>query len=318
MQLSEPQTLKEYGEDALTVVCQNYMKGWRRGKSFSRGILLHGPPGIGKTTLVHVLSREYPEWQLIETNASLEFDREFLAMIEESIATLPLAGDHKIYFFDEVDSLTKGMQETLARIVRKARDPIFLACNDFQRIEDALRRVVTPMRMAPPSRYSLERVARANGLGEGDLSRAHSYRDVAALLDAGNTSILGRLEDDTVSRFKRVFSGELKPNVLHPSELDFFLCQWLADNVPGKKAGHVDRLLSMQRQGGNTFQKYILLELEGLKVADPKFPWSAMVPRTAPTRPQKASKRAEVVGVGGGAKGPKKNAPALVDVQSFF
>ena len=54
------------GNEGARLAVVKWLSGWVDG---SRPLLLIGPPGIGKTTLVHTLSQQF-NYDLIELNAS--------------------------------------------------------------------------------------------------------------------------------------------------------------------------------------------------------------------------------------------------------
>ncbi|MDP8942305.1 MAG: AAA family ATPase, partial [Thermoproteota archaeon] len=54
------------GNEGARLAAVKWLSGWVDG---SRPLLLVGPPGIGKTTLVHTLSQQF-NYDLIELNAS--------------------------------------------------------------------------------------------------------------------------------------------------------------------------------------------------------------------------------------------------------
>jgi Holliday junction DNA helicase RuvB len=83
----------------------------KRGKAL-RHILLHGPPGMGKTTLAYVIGHEMGASIKIKTGPSLSSLGE-LAIILNSL------GEKDILFIDEIHCLNRRVEESLYRVMEE-------------------------------------------------------------------------------------------------------------------------------------------------------------------------------------------------------
>ncbi len=99
-----------------------------------KAVLLYGPPGVGKTTLVEVLAREFG-YDLVEMNAS-DFRRskdiERIAILASDKTSL--LGKGKIILLDEVDGIharsDAGGIEAILRLINITKQPIIMTAND--------------------------------------------------------------------------------------------------------------------------------------------------------------------------------------------
>ncbi len=137
---------------------QRWLQGWPKahrvgfmmpgkdGFGQYRSIIIHGPPGIGKTTAAH-LAAKLEGYDVIESNAS---DTRSKKMVEQGLSDVLnnssllgfFAGDGKeidlqkkkiVMVMDEVDGMSAGDRGgvgALAKICRKTDIPIILICND--------------------------------------------------------------------------------------------------------------------------------------------------------------------------------------------
>ena len=115
--------------------CTRWAKKKDREITEARAVLLAGPPGVGKTTIVHALAREI-RYELIELNASDVRTAERLRQVVGSgLRESSLFGyEGKIVLFDEVDGLhvkeDKGGLEAIIDIVETAKVPIVMTANN--------------------------------------------------------------------------------------------------------------------------------------------------------------------------------------------
>jgi replication factor C large subunit len=129
------------GNDEARSSILKWLKTWVNGK---KPLLIVGPPGIGKTSFVHILSKEY-DFDLIEMNASDSRTRDILeSRIVPVLNNTSLTGKRMMLFLDEVDGIYRrhdiGGLELLSRILREPMIPIILASNTRdQRIKELVK-----------------------------------------------------------------------------------------------------------------------------------------------------------------------------------
>ncbi|KAG8531035.1 uncharacterized protein KY384_004392 [Bacidia gigantensis] len=157
----------KYAPSATNMVCgnkgqveklQNWLRSWpmnlktsfrkpgKDGFGIFRAMILHGPPGIGKTTAAH-LAAKLEGYDIVESNAS---DTRSKSLVESGLKgvldTTSLmgyfAGDGKqveqgkkklVLIMDEVDGMSAGDRGgvgAMAATCKKAHIPIILICND--------------------------------------------------------------------------------------------------------------------------------------------------------------------------------------------
>ena len=137
---------------------QNWLKGWHNAHKYEfqkkgpeglggyRAIMIHGPPGIGKTTAAH-LAAKLSGFDVLESNAS---DTRSKKMVETGLGDVLdnnsllgyFAGDGKtvdkdkkkiVLIMDEVDGMSAGDRGgvgALAKVCKKTDVPMILICNE--------------------------------------------------------------------------------------------------------------------------------------------------------------------------------------------
>ena len=134
-----------------------FVEWYRRWKVGSRAALLIGPPGTGKTTLVHLFAAKNGI-NLVELNASDARTRETLERrLGEVMNSTSLYGERSLIFLDEVDGLAGrtdyGALEFIKEAVKTTHNPIVMAANDpdsekVRKLSDVS--LVLPFKPPPP------------------------------------------------------------------------------------------------------------------------------------------------------------------------
>ncbi len=108
-----------------------WLRGWEKGVPKERAVFLHGPPGTGKTSSVHVLAEELG-FDLLEVNAS---DYRTRTRMEELIGraatqNITIFGKRRLILFDEMEGVSghedQGGIAAIADIIKTTRAPVIL------------------------------------------------------------------------------------------------------------------------------------------------------------------------------------------------
>ncbi len=232
-----------------------------------RAALLYGPAGVGKTSLVESIAREY-NLELVEMNAS-DFRRR--SDIESRLAPLirrrPLFKRGILILLDEVDGMAGkedwGGVEAILELIPKTRNPIVMTANDpWKDRLRPLRNAVMMVEFRPLTPRNiiivLKKICAAERLHcEDDALKFIAERADGDLRAAINDlesigTVYGRVTYDlvrellamrakTIDLFKtlnRIFYAKYAwaaRNAVTSSEEDYErLMAWLNDNVPRK------------------------------------------------------------------------------------
>ena len=127
-------------------VARKFKIGGKDGTGAFRAMILHGPPGIGKTTAAH-LAAQLEGYDVVESNASDTRSKKLVetglkGVLDTTSLLGYFAGDGQkvdrgkkklVLIMDEVDGMSAGDRGgvgALAAVCRKTTVPIILICND--------------------------------------------------------------------------------------------------------------------------------------------------------------------------------------------
>lgn len=115
------------GHRAEIAELRAWLAGWSSG-SGSRAVLIYGPPGIGKTTVAHLLAKE-AGYTVTEYNAS---DARSIARLKGIFALGMKRLGKELIVMDEVDGLSeRGGVGELASIVKRTLSPMICIANEL-------------------------------------------------------------------------------------------------------------------------------------------------------------------------------------------
>lgn len=183
-------------------------------------LLLYGPPGCGKTTIVHYASKVL-EMELVEINASVDVNTETLEMITEKSRMSSLTG-RRIIFLDEVDFVDGRVN---GKCLQHCCDPVIAAANDLRKVPTSIEQISLYIEVERPSRddrreFAIDRMAMRPevygemeedeilGLAEHIAEKCLSFRTVEKAVASGVVgSDVEELEDGYVQNIRYFFSS---------------------------------------------------------------------------------------------------------------
>jgi replication factor C subunit 1 len=129
----KPQSLKDVIGNAEGIcTLQTWLRGWSLDMKTPHAALVSGPPGIGKTSTVHLLCAA-AGYKVVEFNASDARSASAIRTIFEDAARSGCVGVRRCVIMDEVDGMSSGDRGgvgTLARLLRDCAFPVICIANE--------------------------------------------------------------------------------------------------------------------------------------------------------------------------------------------
>ncbi len=253
-----PKTLAEIaGNDDAKEDASRWALEFERGKK-EKPLLLHGPPGVGKTALAEALASEMG-WSIIEANASDLRDAETMQkLFGLSSSSKGLLGTRRLLLIDEVDAARdRGEFAAIAQIIRESSQPIVFTANDlWEQSLSPIRMLCKPVEFKKVNAKStaevLKRIAKKEGVQAREEDIEKISKNCAGDVRAAINDLQASCGDGTCEiavsareREKNVFEavrGVLKAEKFNDAlgafegvdeEPGTFLL-WLEENVPNE------------------------------------------------------------------------------------
>ena len=163
-----PSSLSELrGNDSAVDAVREWARTW---DDHGEAAVLHGAPGVGKTSAAHALAADM-DWKTVELNASDQRtadDIERYAGRAASNTTLGGAADgtdgRQLVIVDEADNIhgnyDRGGAGAVTRLVKEARQPVVLIANDYYDMSRGLRNATREIEFRDVSARSILPVLR--------------------------------------------------------------------------------------------------------------------------------------------------------------
>lgn len=208
-----PQSIADMvgNEEARTAFVEWFAK-WKKG---TKPLLLVGPPGIGKTTLANLASKQFG-YDMIGLNASdVRNKQRIQEMLSPVLSNLSIFGKQMI-FVDEVDGIHGrsdfGGVEGLIKILKEPTVPIILAANSETSDKmKGIKKVVKTIHLKPlPPRLLqlyLQKILKNENakLGLGSIIKIiiNSRGDLRSMINSSQALVTG-FEPSTERSFERL------------------------------------------------------------------------------------------------------------------
>ncbi len=197
-----PKTVQEMvGNEDARFAALKWLGGWVSG---SKPLLFVGPPGTGKTTLVHALARQF-NYHLVEMNASDTRNRDSIkeTLLPALQNTANLFGKKIMLFLDEVDGIAgredSGGLDVLVYLMKEPTVPVMLAANEKSTKIKELSKTCKSVEFSPvPPRllmlfldHVLQREGTKLELGDKISIVNNSRGDIRSLLNSAQSRAAG-------------------------------------------------------------------------------------------------------------------------------
>lgn len=186
-------------------------------------VLLHGPPGSGKTSSTYAVAKEFG-LRVIEVNASDERKKN---QMENILKSSSMEGFFEVlYLFDEVDSLADPA--VLVEILKRSLHPIVLTANEVWNISEKVREYCKIVKFRKPElRSVVDYVKRVSSSEHIAPSYSNIVQDFRAGLHSAFYGSEGYASHNDFDTVRDIFEKGIVPE-----DVDRSILIWLSHNAP--------------------------------------------------------------------------------------
>jgi replication factor C subunit 1 len=178
------------GQTAAIAELQTWLRDWSPSGKGPRGALVTGPPGIGKTTAVHLVVAAC-KYDVVEFNASDERSASSVHRFFDDAKRSGHCGRRRVVVMDEVDGMSQGDRGgvgALAQIIASSSFPII--CISNERGTPKLRPLAAccaDIRFTRPNKATITKALMTRIVRSEKLT--YSYDDVETLCERNGNDI---------------------------------------------------------------------------------------------------------------------------------
>jgi len=246
-----PEKIDEFiGNEESRMKIKQWILNWMR-KEKQRPILVHGPTGVGKTSLAYAMGKEF-DIDIIEMNSSdIRNKKRIERVMSSTLLAGTLTGKGKMLLIDDVDVLNRndrGAASAISSLFKEANAPIILTAEDpWNKKLSQLRQQCMMVELKKVTSVSIFKLLKKIAEKENILLHDDFLREIAENSNGDVRSALNDLQarmpghrdrkKDIFQRMKIIFKSKTYKDAREATlgDIDYDLIKlWVDENIPNE------------------------------------------------------------------------------------